>query len=96
MILQKYDQLRTIKRNGVTHDIHFLFLDLLVDFDDPHQRESCNRKRISIVFERLPPNDRSVARLASNHEELSPRLRLKLLILNYSGAAGVVDTLIRG
>lgn len=38
------------KKEKGTHDIHLLLLYLLVHLDDPHQREACNTKRISIVL----------------------------------------------
>lgn len=74
-----------------THNIHLLILDFFVDLDDPHQRESCNTKRISIVFKRC---------FATPHEKgisVEPRraFAVKTFGLNYSNVAGVVDTLIQ-
>lgn len=92
---QQRRQIRNTKKKKGTHDIHLLLLYLLVHLDDPHQREPCNTKRISIVLK--SSQALSLRRHTASFLLSPPPPRgSQTFVLNYSVAAGVADTLIRG
>ncbi|EGI58195.1 hypothetical protein G5I_13746 [Acromyrmex echinatior] len=68
-----------------TYDVHFLFLDFLVHLYDSHQRETCNIKN----------GLRSDSAIVLGGTLLAGIETTRTFVLNYSGAVGVVDTLIQ-